>query len=71
MHAVAIAEFVLTVGALYGIAGAAVGLAFAVRGVTRVLDGSATFGARVLLLPAAAVLWPLVLRRWRGVARRR
>jgi hypothetical protein len=71
MHAVAIAEFVLTIGALYGVAGAAVAIAFAARGVTRVLDGSATPGARVLLLPAAVALWPLVLWRWRGAARRR
>jgi hypothetical protein len=51
---------------LYVAAGILVGLAFVVAGVTRVLEHPATvtLGARILLFPAAAALWPLVLRRW-------
>lgn len=52
--------------ALYLAAGIAVGLAFVTAGVTRVLDHPVpvTVGARILLFPASAALWPLVLRRW-------
>jgi hypothetical protein len=52
--------------ALYGIAGVLTAAVFAMFGVTRVLSGAVqvTPGARVLLLPAAAALWPLVLARW-------
>jgi hypothetical protein len=48
----------------YGVAGLMVGLAFVARGISAVQTAPVTFGARVLLLPAAAALWPLVLSRW-------
>ena len=50
--------------ALYAAAGFAV--AFLVFGVTRVLPEPApvTLGARILLFPGAAALWPYVLVRW-------
>jgi len=61
-----IAMIVLTVLALYAAAGVAIGLAFVAFGVTRVLPEPApvTLGARILLLPGAAALWPYVLMRW-------
>jgi hypothetical protein len=51
---------------LYVAAGLATGAAFVAAGVTRVLPHPASFtlGARLLLLPAAAALWPYVLMRW-------
>jgi len=51
---------------LYVAVGIAVGLAFVTFGVTRVLPEPApvTVGARVLLFPGAAALWPYVLVRW-------
>jgi hypothetical protein len=51
---------------LYVAVGVAVGIAFACYGVTRVLEHPTTvsLGARILLFPASAALWPLVLRRW-------
>jgi hypothetical protein len=51
---------------LYVAVGMAVGLTFVCYGVTRVLDHQATvsLGARILLFPASAALWPLVLHRW-------
>jgi hypothetical protein len=51
---------------LYVAVGIAVGIAFVSYGVTRALEHPATvsLGARVLLFPASAALWPLVLRRW-------
>ena len=57
---------VLYVLALYCLAGVAIGAAFVIAGVSRVLPHNPTFtpGARLLLLPAAAALWPYVLLRW-------
>jgi hypothetical protein len=52
--------------ALYAAAGVAIGVAFVVFGVTRVLAEPApvTIAARILLFPGAAALWPYVLMRW-------
>ena len=52
--------------ALYASAGFIIALAFVTFGVTRVLPGpvSVTPGARILLIPGAAALWPYVLLRW-------
>lgn len=52
--------------ALYLCLGIVTAVAFVIFGVTRVLDHpvSVTIGARILLLPAAAVLWPYILIRW-------
>lgn len=51
---------------LYAAAGLTVGIAFVTAGASRVLPGSASFtpGARLLILPGAAALWPYVLLRW-------
>ena len=49
---------------LYLAAGLVAGLAFVIFGVTTVQSAPVTVGARVLLLPAATALWPLVLSRW-------
>jgi len=52
--------------ALYAFVGVITAVAFVNFGVSRVLaQGSAvTTGARILLLPGAAALWPYVLIRW-------
>ena len=52
--------------ALYALVGAVTALAFVIFGIARVLPAgtSVTLGARVLLLPGAALLWPYVLLRW-------
>jgi hypothetical protein len=49
---------------VYVATGFVAGLAFVMFGVTAVQNAPVTVGARVLLLPAATVLWPLVLSRW-------
>jgi hypothetical protein len=56
---------------LYALAGLFTALAFVTMGVTRVLPHPApvTIGARILLIPAAAALWPYVLYRWRSAGR--
>jgi hypothetical protein len=50
----------------YAAAGLVTSLAFVTFGVVRVLPQPApvTVPARILLIPAAAALWPYVLVRW-------
>lgn len=49
---------------LYVAAGLVAGVAFVIFGVTTVQSAPVTVGARILLLPAATALWPIVLSRW-------
>jgi hypothetical protein len=57
---------------LYALAGLLTALAFVTVGVTRVPHPApVTIGARILLVPAAAALWPYVLYRWRGAGHAR
>lgn len=51
---------------LYGAIGAVFAIAFIVTGVNRI-DPQAVgsgWGFRLLLIPGATALWPLLLRRW-------
>jgi hypothetical protein len=59
-----IVAFLLNAVALYAAFGLATALAFVTFGVTRVQPAAVTLGARILLLPGAAALWPYVLMRW-------
>jgi len=52
--------------ALYAAVGAITALAFAIFGVTRVQPAPVSLGARILILPGAAALWPYVILRWIG-----
>jgi len=51
---------------LYGIAGLVFAIAFVITGVKHIDSQTIGSGAgyRVLIFPGAAVLWPLLLRRW-------
>jgi hypothetical protein len=60
----AIATTIAIGAALYAATGLVAGLAFVIYGVTTVQSAPVTVGARVLLLPGATALWPLVLARW-------
>jgi hypothetical protein len=53
---------------LYLLVGFLVGVAFVVFRVARVQSAPVTVGARILLLPGATALWPLVLSRWLKVS---
>ena len=56
---------ILAIGlVVYVTAGLIVGLAFVIFGVTTVQSAPVTLGARILLLPGATALWPLVMSRW-------
>ena len=48
----------------YAAVGSLVALAFVIVGVTHVQTVPVTVGARILLLPGAFLLWPLVVARW-------
>jgi hypothetical protein len=63
---ISLGTFLLYALALYVAVGLAVALAFVMSGVTRVLEHEApvSAGTRLLLFPASAALWPLILRRW-------
>jgi hypothetical protein len=54
----------LYLSAAYVAVGFAVALAFVTIGVVQVQPMPVTVGARILLLPGAFVLWPLVAARW-------
>ena len=56
--------FLLNALALYATIGAVTALAFVSFGVTRVQPAPVSLGARILILPGAAALWPYVLLRW-------
>jgi hypothetical protein len=62
MDTIATILFGVLVG--YVAIGLIAGLAFVVAGVVRVQAAPVTVGARILLLPGATALWPLVLARW-------
>jgi hypothetical protein len=56
---------ILAIGfVIYVATGLVAGAAFVVFGVTGVQSAPVTVGARILLLPAATALWPLVIARW-------
>ncbi len=50
--------------ALYAVTGVVTALAFVIFGVTRVQPMPVSVGARILIVPGAAALWPYVLVRW-------
>jgi hypothetical protein len=58
------AVFLLGVLVAYVLLGLIIGIAFVTAGVTRVQPAPVSVGARILILPGAAALWPLVLSRW-------
>ena len=62
MHPVV--AILLYAAALYAAIGIVFALAFVAFGVTRVQPASVSLGARILLMPGAAALWPYVLKRW-------
>jgi hypothetical protein len=54
----------VTMLAVYAAIGAVTALAFVIFGVTRVQPLPVSVGARILLFPGAAALWPGTLVRW-------
>lgn len=69
-HIAAIAIIVVT--SIYATIGAAFAGLFVVFGAARIDPSAAGMSAsvRLLLLPGAAALWPVLLRKWIAAARR-
>ena len=67
-----LATLVLEGVVAYAALGVVFALAFVACGVVRVLPHPApvSIGARILLIPGAAALWPYVLARWLKSCRR-
>jgi len=59
-----VAAILFGVVVLYLAVGLAIALAFVATGVTRVQPAPVSVGARILLVPGATALWPIVLTRW-------
>lgn len=65
-----IAEAVILGAQLWAAAGATVAALFLLRGVGRLMPSAAgAWAFRPLILPGVVLLWPLVLWRWRVLAR--
>ena len=60
------AEFLVGALAVYGVAGAVFAIVFVTIGIQRVdsVAEHASLGFRLIVLPGAAALWPLLLVRW-------
>jgi hypothetical protein len=65
-------EWIVGAAGVYLGLGAVFAVLFAWRGVERVDPAAAggSLGFRLLILPGAAALWPLLLRRWASGVRR-
>lgn len=49
----------------YAAGGAITAFAFAIYGASRLVPGAQlSLGARLLLIPGALMLWPLIVKRW-------
>ena len=67
-----VGPILLGILAAYVLAGLVTAVAFVTVGLSTVLPSTrVTVGARLLVLPGAAALWPLVLRRWLAARRSR
>jgi hypothetical protein len=60
------ARVILWIGSIYSLIGVAFALAFAIRGAGAVDPVAKQAGIlfRLLILPASAALWPLMLSKW-------
>ncbi|MBL0926666.1 MAG: hypothetical protein IBJ11_03305 [Phycisphaerales bacterium] len=67
-----VADAVILFAALYASIGVGFAMLFVARGVGRVdpVARSAGVGFRLVILPGAAVLWPVLLRLWWRSSRR-
>ncbi len=62
-----VAQIILLIVLVYASIGFVVALAFVCRGITRVdvaANGSSK-AFKALIVPGAAALWPVILRKWR------
>lgn len=69
----ALATLLVRMAALYALAGVVFSIAFAWRGAGAIepVAREGTWGFRLLILPGAATLWPVLLLRWIRAGRAR
>ena len=62
------AELFVNLLGLYAVIGILFSIAFVTIGISRVdpVAKDSTVGFRLIVLPGAALLWPVLLRRWVG-----
>ena len=66
-----LAEAIVLAGEIYAAAGLVAALAFVFLGIDRIdANARGAHAFRPLLMPGLVLLWPLVLWRWRVLARR-
>jgi hypothetical protein len=67
-----LAEYFIDALAAYGLVGAVFAAAFVTLGIHRVdpVAEHAPLGFRLIVIPGAALLWPLLLLRWAGTVSR-
>ncbi len=67
------AEFFVGALGVYGLAGAVFAVAFVISGIHRIdpIANHARVGFRLIVMPGAAALWPLLLGRWLRTRRQR
>lgn len=65
-----IAELILAAAGTYIVLGAVFAFAFLGRGIDEVDPAAAVSGKafRIIVTPGVVALWPVLLRRWKGVA---
>jgi hypothetical protein len=63
-------DWALILAWTYGAVGALVALAFLVSGLDRIMPAArGAYAFRPLLVPGLVLLWPVVVWRWRALAR--
>ena len=64
--ALTVATWIINIFLVYAAIGLIFAIAFAFRGAGRIdpVAQQGTLGFRLLIIPGAAALWPLLLRRW-------
>ncbi|MEO6455598.1 MAG: hypothetical protein ABIN97_16070 [Ginsengibacter sp.] len=67
--AVTILNIILTIIAIYLACGFVFAIPFVVKGANKIDEGAhgATWGFRLIIMPATIVLWPVLLKKWMGV----
>lgn len=64
--AVIILNIILTIVAIYLACGFVFAIPFIIKGADKIDEGThgATWGFRVIILPASIVFWPVLLKKW-------
>ena len=64
--AITILNIILVIIATYLACGFVFAIPFVIRGADKIDEGThgATWGFRIIILPASVVFWPLLLKKW-------